>query len=198
MSKGIYLQYADEMLAFMHKHKTLTRQELTEMLNQHFGTNFTRNQISSKCIHIGALTGRTGRLEKGHSSWNKGMKGFKPSPETMWKKGNIPKNARPVGFERVNRDGHIEIKVEGERQMVLKHRWVWEQHNGKIPDGYVITFRDGNQKNCNIENLMMMSRAELVIYNKQLRKMATSETNETCLILARLKAKSSQALRGAA
>ena len=180
-------KFSDEMVAFMQKHKELPRQELTEMLNNHFGTNFTRNQVASKCTHIGALTGRTGKLEKGHSSWNKGLKGFKPSPGTLFKKGNIPHTAAPIGYERINKDGHIEIKVEGHRQMVFKHRYVWEKHNGKIPDGNVITFKDGDKANCNIDNLIMITRSELVIYNRRFRKIANAETNETCLLLAKLK-----------
>lgn len=32
-------------------------------------------------------------------------------------------------------------------------RYVWEQHYGKIPEGYSIVFLDGNRDNCVIDNL---------------------------------------------
>ena len=62
------------------------------------------------------------RFKKGQVPWNKGIKNSTGHSESRWKKGNIPHTARPVGYERINKDGHIEIKVEGHRQMVYKHR----------------------------------------------------------------------------
>ena len=44
-----------------------------------------------------------------------------------------------------------EILVNGKRY--LKHRYVWEQHNGKIPDGYEVHHRDLNTHNNDIFNL---------------------------------------------
>lgn len=37
--------------------------------------------------------------------------------------------------------------------MVAYHRYLWEQHNGSIPAGYKVYFKDGNQLNCRIDNL---------------------------------------------
>lgn len=37
---------------------------------------------------------------------------------------------------------------------------VWEMHNGPIPKGHVIRFIDGNNLNCNIENLKLITRKE--------------------------------------
>lgn len=129
------------------------------------------------------------KFKKGQVPWNKGMKGYKPSPETLWKKGNIPHTARPVGYERINRDGHIEIKVEGQRQMVYKHRWVWEQANGEIPKGMVVSFRNGIRTDCRIENLILLTRAELARLNQSYIKYSTPETHETCILLAKIKDK---------
>ena len=65
--------------------------------------------------------------------------------------------AKSVGFERMD-DGYVWVKVrtdEGanKKNWVQKHRYVWEQENGKIPDGYKIVFLDGNRLNCDISNL---------------------------------------------
>lgn len=42
----------------------------------------------------------------------------------------------------------------------LKHRLVWIEHNGEIPPGYNIQFKDGNKQNICIDNLYMISRSE--------------------------------------
>lgn len=55
---------------------------------------------------------------------------------------------------RSNRSGYVRITVEGKR--VKKHRWVWEQHNGPIPEGFVIHHKDGNIFNNDITNLELL------------------------------------------
>ena len=128
-----------------------------------------------------------GRFKKGQAAWNKGIKNSTGTSETRWKKGNIPPTSRPVGYERINRDGHIEIKVEGHRQMVYKHRWVWGQHNGEIPKGMIVSFRNGIRTDCRIENLILLTRAELVRLNQSFIKYSTPETHESCILMAKLK-----------
>ena len=40
---------------------------------------------------------------------------------------------------------------------ILLHRYVWEKHNCKIPDGYEIHHIDGNRANNDISNLQLIS-----------------------------------------
>ena len=40
------------------------------------------------------------------------------------------------------------------------HRYVWEKHNGKIPEGYDIHHIDGNKSNNDISNLQIMTKSE--------------------------------------
>lgn len=129
------------------------------------------------------------RFKKGQTPWNKGLKGVNGVSESRWKKGNIPSTARPVGYERINRDGHIEIKVEGHRQMVYKHRLTWEQHNGEIPKGMVVSFKNGIRTDCRIENLILLTRSELARLNQSYIKYSTPETHESCVLLAKIKDK---------
>ena len=129
------------------------------------------------------------KFKKGQVPWNKGIKNSTGYSASRWKKGNIPPTARPVGYERINKDGHIEIKVDGHRQMVYKHRWVWEQANGEIPKGMVVSFRNGIRTDCRIENLILLTRAELVRLNQSYIKYSTPETHETCILLAKIKDK---------
>lgn len=109
-------------------------------------------------------SGQAYRFSKGHIPINKGKKMpehvYKKVKATMFKKGHIPANHKPVGYERLTRDGYLEIKVSEPNKFVLKHRLVWEQVNGAIPRGYNIQFRDGNRQNIAIENLYLISRSE--------------------------------------
>lgn len=109
-----------------------------------------------------------GFFSKGHRPANKGRKQteymsaeqIEKTKATRFRKGHIPKNHKPVGYERVNRDGYIEVKTAEPNVFKLKHRLVWIEHNGSIPHGCNIQFRDGNRQNISINNLYMITRSE--------------------------------------
>ena len=104
------------------------------------------------------------RFKKGSVPPNKGKKMspevYEKLEETMFKKGNSPVNHREVGSARINVDGYIEIKVAEPNVWRLKHRIIWEQHNGVIPAGYNVQFKNRNTQDCRIENLYIISKAE--------------------------------------
>ena len=139
---------------------------------------------SARAGRIGSQTdkAKAHRFTAGHVPSNKGKK---MSPElyakcapTMFRKGNKPLNHRPVGSERVNVNGYVEIKVEEPNRWRLKHRVVWEEANGPIPEGYNVQFRDGNGQNCELGTLYLTSRSDqlrnengmMVRYPEDLRK----------------------------
>ena len=107
--------------------------------------------------------GKAYRFTKGNTPHNKGAK----MPEhiydrvkpTMFKKGSKPHNTQPVGTInfRTDKEGrtyaYIKIKDSDWR---LIHRVVWEQHNGSIPPGHVVRFKDGNTMHWDISNLEMI------------------------------------------
>lgn len=104
------------------------------------------------------------RFKKGSVPPNKGKKMspevYEKVKETMFKKGNSPVNHREVGSERINVDGYIETKVAEPNVWRLKHRIIWEQHNGVIPAGYNVQFKNRNTQDCRIENLYIISKSE--------------------------------------
>lgn len=111
------------------------------------------------------------RFGKGHEPFNKGKRehefrskeAIERCAATQFKKGIRPHNARPVGYEcfrRMKSTGYVYIKVKEGEKMVMKHRWVWEQAHGEIPDGYNIAFRDGDTRNCSLDNLELVSRQD--------------------------------------
>lgn len=115
---------------------------------------------------------KANQFRKGHVPFNKGMKNFQEllSPEkrarviaNRFKKGNLPKNHKPVGSERTTKYGYIERKTQEPNKWELLHRIVWREHNGEIPKGYNIQFKDGDKTNCAIENLYIISRREQLV-----------------------------------
>ena len=81
-------------------------------------------------------------------------------------KGQKPHNYKPVGSERVNGDGYVDVKIADPNKWRAKHRLLWEEENGPIPKGYVIIFGDGNRRNFQQDNLILVSKSQLAILNK--------------------------------
>lgn len=111
----------------------------------------------------------TGRFKKGNIPHNKGKKMssdlYQKIIKTSFKKGNIPHNHKEVGYERISKEGYIEVKIAEPNVFVLKHRYIWEQVNGTIPLWHIIIFNDGNKLNLQLENLRCISRKENAIRN---------------------------------
>ncbi len=189
MPKGIRLVYTDEMVAFLHEHKTMLRQEMTDLFNKTFSTDISRRVLNRKCERIGALTGRTGRIEKGNKPWNTGTKGLLKANVTTFKKGNKPHNCRPVGSERITKDGYVELKIAEPNVFKLKQRHIWEQAHGPIPKGHVIVFKNTDKKDCRIENLEIITRGELARLNQSYSRMVNPETNVACIAMAKIKSR---------
>jgi hypothetical protein len=140
-----------------------------------FCAKFSRKDVSAAQIRSlhkneGWKTGRTGRFETGSVPANKG----KPAPyhpnsaRTRFKKGQLPHNTKYAGHERVATHGYIEISVDEtnpntgfERRYVLKHRWLFEQKHGPIPEGMVLKCTGDNHLNTDPSNWELVPRALL-------------------------------------
>lgn len=147
--------YSKDECDFLRENRTMSRRELTAAFNSTFGRSLSFGNIKSKCTREGWTTGRNGRFEKGNIPSPKS--GAKGPNKTSFKKGNIPHNHLPIGSERVNVEGYIEIKTAEPRTWSLKHRVVWEKFNGPIGSDINIRFLDNNPTNCDIRNLEAVS-----------------------------------------
>lgn len=153
--------------------------EIAQMVNERFGEGtISWEQVCAYLKNHKIKTGRTGYFHKGHVPWTKGKKieeiikdpekrrGFY---ENQFRKGNEPHNTLPVGSIVKNCDGYLLRKKQMEggqwERWELLHRAVWEEHNGPIPEGMMIAFKDNNTENCDINNLMLISRAEHAAMN---------------------------------
>ncbi len=101
----------------------------------------------------------TGQFKKGNIPWNKGLKGFNPSPETQFKLGNRPRNTVPVGSE-VESKGYIRVKIGEPNVWRPRSHIIWEENHGcSLPDGWIIRRKDGNPLNDDPNNLIAMPRS---------------------------------------
>lgn len=132
---------------------------------------FLASADSGRVLKGASLSPAT-RFKKGMASPRKGKKMMFNSEEakqksiaSRWKKGNIPPNIASEGEVRWREGfGYHYIKI-ADNVWHLYHRWLWEKHIGQIPEKHNIVFKDGNPKNCVIENLECITDAELALRN---------------------------------
>ena len=164
------MKYEQEHIDFIKSHKGASAREMAELFTKHFNIPVSINQMKGLMYRNNISSGKTGRFEKGHIPNNKGQKMSKEQYEkckaTMFEKGNIPKNSREIGSERITKDGYTEIKIADPDVWKLKHRLIYEKYYGEIPAGYSVIFGDGDKQNCNIDNLILVSRSELLLMNR--------------------------------
>jgi hypothetical protein len=167
-------------------------QELTDLFNAHFGLNLTRTQIKAFKHNRGWDSGLTGHYEKGSIPANKGTKGLTSANRTSFKKGNRPVNYRPVGSERLSKDGYLEVKIADPNKWRLKHLVIWEEANGPLPKGHCVIFLDSNKQNLALENLRLITRNQLARLNQNHLITDNADFTETGIIIADLYYKISQ------
>ncbi|MFC0573376.1 HNH endonuclease signature motif containing protein [Paraburkholderia solisilvae] len=86
--------------------------------------------------------------------------------ELRIRKNRLPApNALPIGSERVTNGGYLTRKVSNtgnwRTDWVIAHHLVWTAAHGPIPDGFVVTFKDGNRFNVGLENLELSTSSEV-------------------------------------
>ncbi len=140
--------------------------QVTQMLNTEYGTSFSVTQITGYVHAHGINCGRTGQFDKGSTPWNTGTKGLVKPNSGQFKKGHTGTRIKPLGSERINlQDNMVLIKVaEANPHTRAPNRWkyknvhLWEQVNGPVPDGHVIRFKDGDNRNFDIDNLVCITK----------------------------------------
>lgn len=202
---AVKIKWTDEVIQFMvDNYKGKDNIELAELLNKQFNLNTNGDRVSNVKANLLRRKGidlRTGInrgcIKKGNIPSNKGKKWSEYLSieqqqnclKTAFKKGNKPHNRRELFEERITKDGYIEIKVQDNSlndNWKFKHRYIWEQHNGEIPKGYVVIFLDNNRQNCNIDNLTLINRNQLKIMNERKLKYSNKELTESGILVAKM------------
>ncbi len=189
-------KFTDEQINFIRKIAPGRYvSEITEMFNKHFDLNLKVSQIVSCKHNHNIASGIDCRFQKGMIPANKGKKGYmspdqyKRCATTMFKKGHMPQNHRPVGSERIDRDGYVLIKVEEPNKWKPKHRVLWENANGPIPKKHRLIFADGNRQNITLDNLILVSYAESFIMNQRKLFSENGDHTKTGAIIAKVLSK---------
>ena len=143
-----------------------TYKEITVLMNNEFKYQFTEGQIKGALNRYKLKTGLNGNFKKGSTPWNKGLKGYMGANKTSFKKGTTPPQYRPVGSERINKEGYLEVKIADPNKWELKHRYIYKKYYGDIPKGHNVIFADTDKTNLNIDNLILVSKSEMLILNR--------------------------------
>lgn len=160
-------KYTEEMKQWLRdnvKGRSLT--QLTEDFNNRFGTDVPESKIGHLKGDLKLRNGNDTKFQKGCVSNNKGkklsQKQYEALKPTMFKKGQVPKNIRPVGSTRWDQ-GYIKEKVADGR-WVGKNVVEWEKyHKRKVPQGHRVFFLDGNTTNFSPDNLFAATRSEFAL-----------------------------------
>jgi len=192
-----YRIFSPDQVQFIRDNYTgRTVAEMTMLFNRHFRTHRSRSQIRNLVRNRKIRSGLTGQFRKGIIPWNTGTKGLTHANSGTFKKGNIPANLRPVGSERYYWKYGVLLKVAERNPYAgfptrwkLKYVHIWEKANGPVPKGKVVAFIDGDNRNCDIKNLMLISRAELLRLNKHEYKDTPSKLKPSVLALTKLEVK---------
>lgn len=103
---------------------------------------------------------------------------------------------RPVGSERLGKDGYIMVKVaewptvpQSKDNWRFKHHVVWEQANGRpVPDGCTVFFADRDKRNFDPGNLVAVPRKYIgQLNNPALPEYSDRETLLACIALCDLR-----------
>jgi hypothetical protein len=186
--------YTPEEIRFVKK-KIIGRSyaDMLDLFNEHFclkgKKKLTFGQMKGVLQRYNLSNGLPRRFQSGHIPHNKDVKGFCTSglKRSQYKPGNIPSTCKPIGAERKNGYGYVEVKIAHPNVWKSKHTAIWEKANGSVPKGKIIIFADRNKMNFNLENLLMVSRIELIIMNRNGMIYSNSAFTKTGKLVADLK-----------
>lgn len=128
-------------------------------------------------LRRGDQVGKRFRFQKGHVPANKGLRrpGWAPGRmrETQFKegvrRGVAVRLYKPIGTERISKDGYLERKVND--GLPLQARWravhlvLWESLHGPVPAGHAVAFKNGDRTDIRPENLELLHRRTLMARN---------------------------------
>lgn len=190
-------KYTPEEKKFMaefvpgHSYKEI-REEFTKRFGGPVPDDFPKSYIGNNKLN----TGRTGYFEKGSVPPNKGKKMppevYAKAKATMFTAGHKPANTDPIGTEKMLGDGYIWVKIDDQPKVpkkvnwIQKHRKVYQEVYGEIPEEHIVIFLDGDRTNFAPENLKAISKSENVRLNQNGLRFPDRELTETGIGIAKL------------
>lgn len=205
--KGLWIIYSEAEMAWLETHRLLPISDYHRQFCAAFGRDVEAANLHALRKRKGWKTGRTGFFEKGQDPANKGHKcapgagGRHPNAvRTQFqpgaRRGVAVKLYKPVGTERLCKDGYLERKIHD--GMPLQSRWRavhlirWEEINGPVPKGHCLKALDGDKANTAPDNWTLIPRALLPRLNGGAHKThpayadASPEVRPALLTIAKL------------
>ncbi len=197
-----------EELAWIEAHKEWPLAQRYSGFCFRFGrTDVSKQALHSLCTRMGWRTGRDGKFKKGQAPRNQDHlpKMIEAGKATRFKPGQIPPTAKPDGYERLNRDGYVMIRVSepnpwtgAASRMIHKHRWLWERANGPVPDGQRLKCLDGDKTNCDPLNWEAIPLGLAPRLNGRGYDTAQAEVKPTIMAICKLEHRAAEAKRARA
>lgn len=128
-------------------------------------------------LRRGDQVGIRTRFRAGKTPWNKGMKGLQIGGfSTRFQSGNLSGNAntryKPIGSERINKNGYLQIKITDDPAVPLQRRWafvhnlIWQSAHGRlVPPGFRMCYANGDRTDLRPENLVLTTPQEVMRRN---------------------------------
>lgn len=157
---------------------TIPAKRMAKMLNRCEGTARQRMKILGIVVppEVVGKFKQDSRIKQGNVPPNKGKKlaeyVSKEAIERMkagqFKSGHLPHNTKTdleISIRIDNRGVQYKFIRVGLSKWIPLHRYYWEKENGKIPAKQKLIFKDGDTMNCEIDNLELLTPAELMARN---------------------------------
>lgn len=155
-------RYSKEELAFIKANCTLNERILAQKMEVYFNKPFNPHALNVLRVKRQWLTGRSGRFEKGE-------------------------NLKPIGFERYCENAKCWLIKASIKRYERKSHYLWRKAGRKIPRGHIIDYKDGNSRNCTLENLELISRVEMAWRKKLQYHQLNDEIKPTFSAFVKLK-----------
>ena len=144
--KGIRYFWKPEYEEFVRARLDKSYDEIIGEFEEKFGIRLTWGQL-------------------GHFKWRNGLYS---ENDGRYKAGHMPANVAPLGAEHRQTNNFIKVKVSDERHTgngsranwKSKGQHEWEKAHGPMPEGCMIIFRDGDDSNYSVDNLVCVTKAQ--------------------------------------
>ena len=154
---GAHKKWTEEYIGYLREiAEGRSHKEITKLMSNKFNYGFNVKQIRNLLHRNGIKTGT--------------------------KSGIKPKEVNTI-VQYSN--GHIRIK-EKQGSWKCNHRYIYEKHHGKIGEGNYIIFLDGDKTNFSIDNLVEVSKKQLLYINKNNLKYDNAELSKAGIEVANL------------